>query len=218
MSWKSGLTNLFDTVKADLDAQNFGCEVRFGRREVRKQINQGLGMANRVIFEPGDPSGNAGEYAPAREPGRAPTRPLFTFNESVTIWVWAFDGRSKDDERKQYEAVRQLHDIVIAAIYRASRGTFSISAPAWIVEKNERVLGCEMAFSIMIASMVPEVVYQVPEPGEGEPPYEAGAPWATGHVPTIETGRTLADIDAEEQAEATQDYELKLPTRTIDYP
>ena len=142
--------------------------VVFGKREPAKQINQGPGRANRVVFTPGDPKGTAGSYEGAKihrrgfGSGRKASKSLLTFREKATVYCWAVDATSKEalnDEAKQYDAARLLHDYVVRAIYRSpnvGHGTFKLSGPQWFQDKKERVYGAEIMFTLEFEAMVPD--------------------------------------------------------------
>jgi hypothetical protein len=168
---------IFDAVKARFFTEKVGCALVFGRREKTKQTNQGTGRANRVVFEP-SVDGKLGQYAPARSPGRNP-RPLATMLEQCTVYVWAFDGDAPNNERRQYEAVHQLHDAVVRAIYRAGYGTFELSDPEWVSPENpERPFGAEWKFTLTVQSMIPDSAWQTVRGGtnpDGTPLIEGEA-------------------------------------------
>lgn len=176
---------LFADVKTRFTAEGpAGCNVVFGRREPTKQINQGTGRANRVVFMPGDPGGKMGKYEVAKLRrnafGQKQVRSLFTVQEILTVYVWAVDASGVDapaqsaslnDEEKQYEACRLLHDFVLRAIYRSTNvghGSITLSDPQWVIDKTERVFGRELFFTITIEASVPDEppagAYAVVEP------------------------------------------------------
>jgi hypothetical protein len=144
-----GLLALFDNVKQNLADQGVTANVVFGRREPTKQINQGPGRANRVVFAPGDDSGSLGEYAAARDPGRNP-RPLRSWDLRCRVFVWAYDGDAPQDEYAQFSALLDLHDAVIRAIYRDAVGQFQLSAPRLVADPVERRFGEEMVFELVL--------------------------------------------------------------------
>ncbi|WP_156338488.1 hypothetical protein [Chondromyces crocatus] len=123
--------------------------VVLGEREPAKQLNQGPGRANRVVFAPGDESGGAGEYAAARNPGRNP-RPVRTLVALSRVYVWAYDGAAPNSEEAQYEAVWVLHDRTISAIHRKAHGTYQVTAPRWTNKVTERAFGKELVFMLQL--------------------------------------------------------------------
>ncbi len=193
----SGVANfaaslLFNDVKTRFTAEGpAGCSVVFGRREAPKQINQGTGRANRVVFQPGDPSGRMGAYEGAKLRrngfGSKQIRSLQTIREVLTVFVWAVDATDAptlNDELKQYEACRLLHDYVVRAIYRSTNvghGSFTLSAPQWVVTKNERKYGAELMFTLEIEAAVPDeaptpATALVPPPQTYEGPTQLDTP------------------------------------------
>ncbi len=171
---------LFDSVKARFASEGPEANVVFGPREKAKQINQGPGRANRVVFSPGDPSGKMGKYGGAKL-ARVPlaerrTRSLSTFYELCTVYVWGRNGDAANDEAEQYEAARLLHDYVVRAIYRSpvGHGSFTLSGPTWIRKDTERTNGAELFFLLEIEARVPD---EAPAPGgQQTTPAEAEGP------------------------------------------
>jgi hypothetical protein len=122
------LTALYRHVKARLAASGITAEVRFGVREPTKQINQGPGRANRVVFSPGDESGALGAYDAPVKPGRNP-RSLWDWVLVARVYVWAYDPSDAHDESVQWDAVTELHDCVVEAIHSYTAGFYKLSAP-----------------------------------------------------------------------------------------
>jgi len=158
-------SNLFDEVKTRLTAATVDATVVFGKREVTKQINQGPGRANRVVFVPGDEAGALGAYEPVREPGpnlrsrviaggRRTPRSLWDWHVAGRVYVWAFDGTAPEDERKQWDAMVELHDYVVEAIHGAASGNYKIRAPKDPAKTVERRFGCETMFVVELRQPV----------------------------------------------------------------
>lgn len=145
--------------------------VVFGWREVAKQINQGTGRANRVVFEPGD-SLALGDITAANQPGRNP-RPIATLGELATVYVWAVDSTAPNDELKQYTAARLLFDAVVRAIHLcavghstvADRIGYRITKPRWVRDNPERAFGAEIAFTLALDAMIPDEPWTEPTAG-----------------------------------------------------
>lgn len=153
---------LFEAVRDRFALEGPDANVVFGPREKTKQINQGPGRANRVVFSPGDPSGKAGKYEGAKL-ARVPlaerrTRSLRTFRELATVYCWGKDGDHPNDEAAQYEAARLLHDYVVRAVYRSpvGHGSFELSGPQWIRKDTERTNGAEIMFLLEFEAAVPD--------------------------------------------------------------
>lgn len=156
---------IFDEVAALFTAESTTAALAFGNREIAKQMNQGPGRANRVIFAP---EGELGEYQSARAPGRNP-RPLTTLIERATVYCHAVDTSALNDQRAQYTAARLLHDAVVRAILLASKkGAIAdvpvkLSKPRWVGENVERQFGAEIAFTLDVMCSVPDQAYPTQE-------------------------------------------------------
>jgi len=160
-----GLLQLVRDIREVFTEEGVTANVVLGEREPAKQINQGPGRANRVVFAPGDDSGKAGQYTAARNPGRNP-RPLRTWNALCRVYVWAFDGAAPNDEEAQYEAVWVLHDWTVRAIHRKAHGTYQLGDPRWHSSPKERVFGKELVFMLQLEVPILDKPQQV-IPGGG---------------------------------------------------
>jgi hypothetical protein len=125
---------------------------QFGTREPAKR-----GDVYRVVFVPGDASGNAGEVVAPRNPGRNP-RPLATLVELFTIYCEAFDSSagSPEVELRQWKAARLLWDAVIRAIYLSAHGTYEVISTEHMVERATRRHAWSMRSVLAIQAMVPD--------------------------------------------------------------
>lgn len=128
----------------------------FGTREPAKR-----GDTRRVIFVPGDDSGNAGDYAPARNPGRNP-RPLGTLRERFTLYVEAFDSTSPESELAQWKAARLLWDATVRAIYLAAHGTFAILSTSHMIDRSTRRHAWSIRSIVEVEAMVPDAPAFIP--------------------------------------------------------
>ncbi len=155
------LENLVDRIQARFTADGTTAAIAFGWKEPAKQVNQGPGRANRIVFVPGDPNGAIGEVGPAKYPGRNP-RPLGTLGELVTVYVWAYDATAPTNERSQYGAARRLFDAWYRAAYIAMRGHFRLVSTKWVTGKTERPFGAEIEAVIAIESEIPDTPWQTP--------------------------------------------------------
>lgn len=156
------LPKLYAGVQAVFTAEGTTAALSFGWREPSKQINQGAGRANRIVFVPGDPGGALGKNGPARYPGRNP-KPLATLAELFTVYVWAYDPSFPENELVQYKAARFLYDAWYRAAYHAARGTFAVSSAKWNIEKNERRFGAEIEAVCTIDAMIPDSPWPTPD-------------------------------------------------------
>ena len=153
------LEQVFNDVRARFASESPGVSVVFGWREPTKQLNQGTGTANRIVFEPGRDK-KAGTYTKPRRPGQNP-RPLKTLVEFATVYVWAYDSDAPNDEMLQWKACRLLHDSVIRAVELSARGANAnlpvvYSDPEWL-GPNERRHGAELRFTLQLESQIPDV-------------------------------------------------------------
>lgn len=144
------LEKLYTDTIALFDGEGTICENVFGWRT---PANQRVG--NRIAWVPGDPRGNAGEDAPARNPGRNP-RPLATLRELFTCYISAQDPADPENEELQYKTTRLLYDAWRRAIYLAAHGTFAIKSTSWEIDKNERRFGTTLVCVVAIESMIPD--------------------------------------------------------------
>jgi len=153
-------SELFDKVKAALPTAS----VVFGEREIGKQINQGPGRANRVVFVPGEDSGALGTFDPPAVPGRnlqvrgAPgrrqSRALWAWKVAGRVYVWAYDATDPNDERKQWDALVALHEQVVEAIHAYQSGHYALRAPRLTTKTHERKFGCEIMFVVDLSQPV----------------------------------------------------------------
>ncbi len=183
---------LYQDVQDQFTADELTAKFAFGRREPAKQTNQGPGRANRVVFVPGV-EGKAGSYGPARYPGTrsdGSPRHLATFHEIVSVYVWGFDGDAPNDELKQYEAARDLHDSVVRAIYLSPNvkpRQMVLSDPKWLEDKVERKFGAELMFTIEVEAAI------VDEPSVGSDSEGTPAP-----LPETAIGPAIAVFGVED--------------------
>ncbi len=128
--------------------------VHFGWREAPKQVNQGAGGANRIVLQPGDPSGKVGDLSGGKMPGRNPP-PVATLAEIGTLYLWAVDLSDSTDARKQWIATRRLFDVVIASLQRNFTGRWKILSNKWIRTDLERPFGAEIELVFAVEAYVP---------------------------------------------------------------
>jgi hypothetical protein len=144
------LEQLYNDVVARFTAEGTSCTSLFGWRVPAQQV-----LGARIAWVPGDPSGNAGQDGPARNPGRNP-RPIGTLRELFHVIISSSDLTAPENELRQYKATRLLRDAWHRAVYLAAHGTFAIQSETWIVEKNERRFGAALRIVCVIESMIPD--------------------------------------------------------------
>lgn len=125
--FKSGVVALVASVRAYFAAMSVTAVVPpLGRKERTKQVNQGPGGANRVVFEMSDPAGKGGKLAAPHIVGArdivdadknvvATVRSLKNWERALTVSVWAADPSDTNDEEKQIEATEALFEWVLRA-------------------------------------------------------------------------------------------------------
>jgi hypothetical protein len=144
------LEKLYDDVRALFTGEGTICTHTFGWRT---PANQRIGT--RIAWVPGDPRGNAGEDAPARNVGRNP-RPIATLRELFTCYISADDPDDPENEALQYRATRLLYDAWRRAMYLSAHGTFAIRSTSWEIDKNERRRGACIVCVVALEAMIPD--------------------------------------------------------------
>jgi hypothetical protein len=89
-------------------------------------------------------------------------RSFATFNEKMTVYIFAADPRNLADERRQYEAARLLHDVWFRAVWHACAkagtvGRFAVESYTWEVEKKERPHGACLRVVCTAEAKIPDV-------------------------------------------------------------
>lgn len=131
------LEQLADDVVAYFAASNVRAAVSIGWKERTKQINQGPGGAARVVFQPSDDDGSAGNFdltnmrageVPIFDTTKTPplqvahARRLRTWHETIVVNVWAHDDSKPDDERAQRRAAKTLVSWTMRAVQASAAG------------------------------------------------------------------------------------------------
>jgi len=150
------LTCLFDAVSARFESDCTDAPNLFGWREPQKHKV----TTRRIVWVPGNETGDAGELRAARNPGRNP-RSLATLAELFHVRIEAYDPQFVEDERKQYEAVRGLYDAWVRAVYLAAHGTFQILSQAYDISHNERRHGATLIVICEVEAVVPDTAHTV---------------------------------------------------------
>ena len=147
------LAALYAAVVAELATTSPGTSVVFGKRQVAQTVNQGTGRANRVVFVPGDGASLGTYTAPQKQQGRA-GRSLWDWRVAATVHVWAHDPAAAENELTQWNAMVELHDLVVTAIHNFAAGMYEIRAPRDASAVVERPFGCATAFVVALAQPV----------------------------------------------------------------
>lgn len=146
------LPKLFDDVVAAFAADGMVTPQVFGWRDPGQRVIDG----DRIIWTPGDDEDGAfGEIGAAKQPGRNP-RPLGTVFELFTVRIVAADTDNPENERAQYQAVRELYDAWYRACWNAARTTFSVQDQRWLIEKKDRRYGAGLRVLCTVEAMIPD--------------------------------------------------------------
>ena len=147
---------VWNSSTEEFDYPFAGTVVDYGRRALTKQINQGDGCANRVVFCP--PATRAGVFGPPRSPGQPPGasergvgagRPIATMRFPYEVHCWAYDPTAKDNELAQHNAALALARAVLAAIRSSAQGGVGAHALAnggFTTPPVELLFGAEFVF------------------------------------------------------------------------
>lgn len=143
------LAKLYADVVARFALESPEVAMPFGWRAPAKQF-----VGSRIAWVPGDPAGDVGRDAPARNPGRNP-RSLATLVERFHCVISASDLTAPESELAQYVAARHLRDAWQRALYLAAHGTYAIESQRWNIDRqNERRFGATILAVCTIQSMV----------------------------------------------------------------
>lgn len=162
---KSGLVALVTDVRAYFVEHEVTAKVSLGWKERTKQINQGPGRANRVVFTPSDDSGRGGKIVAAKQPGNHPVknelgaieghvRPLRNWERIVVVSVWAVDAtdaQSLQDEEKQIEATETLFEWVLRAVHQSVHVNGQWGDVIWTTDPVEHLFGRELRVSLLFS-------------------------------------------------------------------
>lgn len=172
------LPRLYDAVAARFAAESFACAMAFGWRTPAAQIE----TSRRIVWVPGDESGELGEILPPKYPGRNP-RALLNLGELFYCDLSTSDVATPEDERTQYQATRELYDTWLRAVHLAAHGTYEIVSSTWITAKNARRYGA----AIRVVGSIQAVVFDQPYSG-----VEANAGHALLNVTELDNTESLS--------------------------
>lgn len=175
------LPKLFDDVVARFLAESVAVPNVFGWRKPAQRS----GTTKRIVWVPGN-DGALGELVDAHQPGRNP-RPIATLRELFTVLIEAHDPSGAEDERKQYQAARELFDAWYRAVYLAARGNLSVVEAAWVDDKNERRFGAALRVVASIGAMIPDEESDIA-------PAETAVEVATSLLNVTETTKAAAPV------------------------
>jgi hypothetical protein len=176
------LPRLYDAVAARFTAESFDVAMAFGWRTPFAQVE----TVRRIVWVPGDPSGDMGDVSPPKYPGRNP-RPLLNLAESFYCDLSAVDVTASEDERSQYQATRELYCVWLRAVHLEAHGTYAIESSEWLIGKNARRFGA----AIRVVASIQSVVFDQPLQG-----VDANAGRADLTLAALEVTETLSVVPA----------------------
>lgn len=139
---------LTNDVREYFEQHGVTASVLFGRKPRAQQMNQGVGQANRVIFQPGDDGGKFGKLAGTHQPGlrsdQGNARSLVNFQCLLTVSVWAVDTTNLNDEGAHMCAAEDLFEHVVRAMADLRHGQHVWGAMTITPPPSERVFGVEL--------------------------------------------------------------------------
>ncbi len=170
----SPFKQLVDGVAAFFVANEITAVVERGWKARAKQINQGPGRANRVIFMPSKADGGAGAIVNPRqvgliEVGEDPAlpeytiRPLSDWSRSLIVSMWAYDGDSANDEGAQCDAVDALFRWTQIAVQAVAFGNAVWNETKFTVPA-ERAFGLELLAGLTYQSPVFDMPLEIARP------------------------------------------------------
>lgn len=154
MAINSGLVALVTNVQSYFTSAGVTANVSLGWKQATKQVNQGTGRANRVVFIPSDPNGAGGKISAPIQVGQqnfgpgvggdTSARALFTWERQLTVSVWAVDLSDPHDEAKQIEAIEDLFEYTVRAVHKFALAGAQWGAVNWVLKPNEQTFGREL--------------------------------------------------------------------------
>ncbi len=148
------LTHLFDAVRARFEADGVNVDADGNPDPVEQSFGwlasaEQLRGRRRIVWTPGDEGGALGAVGAAKYPGGDP-RSLATLGELCTVEITAYDDGERTDERRQYQATRELFDEWMRAVYLVARGWFRVVSAKWVGGDRARRLGATIRVVIAL--------------------------------------------------------------------
>src|SRR4051812_31961281 len=143
---------LFGRVQAQFELDKIPVPNYFGWRTRDEQD----GGESRILWEPGDQSGNTGELLPPSKRNDGNPRSLGTLEELFTVTIVGFDPEAPEDEKAQYTATRLLYDDWYRAVCLTIPGNFRIIANNWLNKKKLRAHGAAIEVILALNTMIPD--------------------------------------------------------------
>jgi hypothetical protein len=143
------LPRLFDAVVARFELEATLVPQMFGWQVPSEQMQD----IARITWTPGDVGGGLGTIVAPKYPGRNP-RSLATIRELCTVEITAFDPDGSSDERRQYQAARELLDAWLRAVHLAAVGTYQILSSTWVGGDRGRRMGATIRVVLAVDAPV----------------------------------------------------------------
>jgi hypothetical protein len=153
MSQVLALEYLFAAVKLQFATDGINVPNLFGWRVPAQHMTG----KTRIAWVPGDPTSNAGNVLPARNPGQVP-RVLAVLDEYFTVYITGQDASDPENEQKQYHIARVVRDQWYRAVYLAAHGTFAVRNEMWLVDKIERRWGASLRLICSVQAPVLDAI------------------------------------------------------------
>lgn len=148
---RSALPAFIESVRSYFATNKISATVEFGVNQLARQINQGEGGANRVVFSI-DPDGDGGAFIDARlkasPGGPGVPRPIVTWEKTFIVSVWAVDTSDKGNELLQFVAVENLLESTVQAVRAFAHADVTWGNPKWTTSPIEAPFGRELRIPI----------------------------------------------------------------------
>jgi hypothetical protein len=170
MAVNSGVLALVEGVRSYFTARGVTANVSLGWKQPTKQINQGPGRANRVVFIPSDPNGRGGKIGAVEQPGArtfggdTAARALYTWERFLVVSVWAVDTTDPHDEALQIEAVEDLFEQTVRAVHAFAKNNGRWGDVTWTTSPAEHAFGRELRASLVFKHPLFDSEYGVAYP------------------------------------------------------
>jgi hypothetical protein len=150
------LPRLYDAVVSRFTAEGpVGVAQSFGWLAPAEQKR----TLQRIVWTPGDEAGNLGAVTAPKYTGGNP-RQLATVLELCTVEISSYDHTAPANERKQYQAARELYDAWLRAVDLVAHGTYQIVSSKWIGGDRTRRAGA--ALRVVFTVQAPVVNVPIP--------------------------------------------------------
>lgn len=151
------LPRLFDAVVARFTAESTAVANVFGWRAPDQKETRGP----RVAWVPGDDGGALGELVqPKKQALLEQGRPLANLEELFHVVIVSADTTAPENERAQYQALRELFDAWWRAVHLAAHGTVRIVSAEWVIDRKVRRHGAAIVVTCSIDAVIPDAPYE----------------------------------------------------------